>query len=123
MLAAACFAAVAGVVWPEARAVRRSWRGDGIGGFYFTGVIEVERDFIMRSTYERTGFDGAGGFEVERETSDQWRGFLGETSRGACVACDIAGSKTVAEMMHHIVAVELRYAERIARVAETRLSR
>jgi len=65
--AAACFAAVAGVVWPEARAVRRSWRGDGIGGFYFTGVIEVERDFIMRSTYERTGFDGAGGFEVVRE--------------------------------------------------------
>ena len=48
MLAVACLA-VAGVVWAEARALRRDWRGDGIGGFYFTGVVEVEG---VRREYE-----------------------------------------------------------------------
>ena len=55
MLAVACFVAMAGVVWAEARALRRSWRGDGISGFYFTGVVEVDG---VRSEYERTGSDG-----------------------------------------------------------------
>ena len=53
------------------------------------------------------------------KTSEHWRGFLGEHPEILGLACDIAGTKTIAEMMQHIVAVELRYAERIAHVAET----
>jgi uncharacterized damage-inducible protein DinB len=52
-------------------------------------------------------------------TSDHWRSFLGENPAILALPCDIANTKTVAEMMQHIVAVELRWAERIVRVAET----
>jgi uncharacterized damage-inducible protein DinB len=52
-------------------------------------------------------------------TSEHWRGFLAENPGVLAIACDIAGTKTVAELMQHIVAVELRYAERIAQVAES----
>ncbi len=52
-------------------------------------------------------------------TSEHWRGFLGENPAVLAIACDIAGTKTVGELMQHIVAVELRYAERIAGVPET----
>ena len=52
-------------------------------------------------------------------TSKHWRGFLAGNPAVLGIACDIAGTKTVGELMQHIVAVELRYAERIAQVAET----
>jgi uncharacterized damage-inducible protein DinB len=55
-------------------------------------------------------------------TSDQWRKFLGEHPEILALPCDIAGSKTVAEIMHHIVAVELRYAQRMDRMPETDFS-
>jgi uncharacterized damage-inducible protein DinB len=53
------------------------------------------------------------------KTSEHWRGFLTENPEALAIVCDIAGAKRVAELMQHIVAVELRYAERIVQVAET----
>lgn len=52
-------------------------------------------------------------------TSNHWRGFLTEHAEILALPCDIANTKTVAELLQHIVAVELRYAERIARLPET----
>ena len=57
------------------------------------------------------------------KTSEHWRGFLAENPGVLAIECDIAGTKTVAELMQHIVAVELRYAERIAQVPETSYER
>jgi uncharacterized damage-inducible protein DinB len=53
------------------------------------------------------------------KTSDQWRKFLTADPDVLAIACDIARTKNVAELIQHIVAVELRYAERIARLPET----
>ena len=47
-------------------------------------------------------------------TSDNWRRLLSKHPELLTVPCDIAGTKTLAELLQHIVAVELRYAERLA---------
>ena len=47
-------------------------------------------------------------------TSGNWRRLLSEHPQLLTVPCDIAGTKTLAELLQHIVAVELRYAERLA---------
>ena len=52
-------------------------------------------------------------------TSGQWRKFLTEHPDILALTCDIANTKTIAEFMQHIVAVELSWAERIARIPET----
>lgn len=52
-------------------------------------------------------------------TSNHWRRFLTDHPEILALPCDIAGTKTVAELMQHIVAVELRYAQRLARMTET----
>jgi uncharacterized damage-inducible protein DinB len=52
-------------------------------------------------------------------TSDHWRSLLAENPAILALPCDIANTKTVAELMQHIVAVELRWAERLIRTAET----
>ena len=48
------------------------------------------------------------------KTSTGWRQLLLEHPELLAMACDIVGVKTVAELLQHIVAVELRYAERLA---------
>ena len=52
-------------------------------------------------------------------TSAAWRKLLSEHPELLAVPCDIAKTSTVAQLLQHIVAVELRYAERLAGVAET----
>ena len=52
-------------------------------------------------------------------TSNYWRKFLADNPAILSIPCDIANTKTIAELLHHIVAVELRWAERIARIPET----
>ena len=52
-------------------------------------------------------------------TSDHWRGFLSENPKILALPCDIANTSTVGQLLQHIVAVELRYAERIASHPET----
>jgi len=51
--------------------------------------------------------------------SGKWRNFLAEHPQILALPTDIAGTETVAQLLQHIVAVELRYAERIARIPET----
>jgi uncharacterized damage-inducible protein DinB len=53
------------------------------------------------------------------KTSNNWRKFLTANPDVLAIPCDVAGTKNVAELMQHIVAVELRWAERIARLPET----
>jgi uncharacterized damage-inducible protein DinB len=48
------------------------------------------------------------------KTADNWRKLLTNHPELLAVPCDVAGGKTVGELMQHIVAVELRYAERLA---------
>jgi uncharacterized damage-inducible protein DinB len=48
------------------------------------------------------------------KTSNGWRHFLTGHPELLSLPCDIAGVKTVAELLQHIVAVELRYAQRLA---------
>ena len=48
------------------------------------------------------------------KTATGWRQLLAEHPELLTQSCDIAGAKTVAELLQHIVAVELRYAERLA---------
>jgi uncharacterized damage-inducible protein DinB len=52
-------------------------------------------------------------------TSAAWRKLLGEHPEVLALPCDIARTSSVAQLLQHIVAVELRYAERIAGVPET----
>ncbi len=47
-------------------------------------------------------------------TSRNWRKLLTDRPEFLTQPCDIAGAKTIAELLQHIVAVELRYAERLA---------
>jgi uncharacterized damage-inducible protein DinB len=47
-------------------------------------------------------------------TAAGWRKLLTSHPELLTLPCDIAGTKTVAELLQHIVAVELRYAERLA---------
>jgi uncharacterized damage-inducible protein DinB len=50
------------------------------------------------------------------KTSNGWRQFLAIHPELLSLPCDIAGVKTVAELLQHIVAVELRFAQRLADV-------
>jgi len=47
-------------------------------------------------------------------TARMWHTFLSANPAALAVACDIYKAKTVGELLQHIVAVELRYAERLA---------
>jgi uncharacterized damage-inducible protein DinB len=48
------------------------------------------------------------------KTSTNWQQLLTAHPELLIVPCDIAGTKTIGELLQHIVAVELRYAERLA---------
>jgi uncharacterized damage-inducible protein DinB len=48
------------------------------------------------------------------KTSDGWRQLISENPEVLAMSCDIMGVKTVGELLQHIVAVELRYAQRLA---------
>src|SRR5260370_35638705 len=48
------------------------------------------------------------------KTAQNWRQLLTNHPELLTQPCDIAGTKNVAELLQHIVAVELRYAERLA---------
>jgi uncharacterized damage-inducible protein DinB len=48
------------------------------------------------------------------KTAQNWRQLLTSHPELLTQSCDIAGTKTVAELLQHIVAVQLRYAERLA---------
>lgn len=52
-------------------------------------------------------------------TSGEWRKLLEGHPELLAVSCDIAKTSTVGQLLHHIVAVELRYAERLAGIPET----
>jgi uncharacterized damage-inducible protein DinB len=47
-------------------------------------------------------------------TSNGWRQLLTSHPELLTLPCDVAGVKSIAELLQHIVAVELRYAERLA---------
>jgi uncharacterized damage-inducible protein DinB len=49
-----------------------------------------------------------------QKTSEEARKILIAHPEALALPCDIAGTKTVGELVQHIVAVELRYAERLA---------
>jgi len=55
---------------------------------------------------------------VER-TSSGWRELLAGHPEALSLSCDIRETTSVAELLQHIVAVELRYAERLAGLPET----
>ena len=48
------------------------------------------------------------------KTAKGWRQLLTNHPELLTQSCDIAGTKTVAELLQHIVAAQLRYAERLA---------
>ncbi len=48
------------------------------------------------------------------KTAQGWRQLLTSHPELLTQACDIAGTKNVAELLQHIVAAQLRYAERLA---------
>jgi uncharacterized damage-inducible protein DinB len=48
------------------------------------------------------------------KTATGWRQLLAAHPELLTQPCDIAGTKTVAELLQHIVAAQLRYAERLA---------
>lgn len=52
-------------------------------------------------------------------TSDAWRRLLTEHPEILSLPCDIMQTSTVAQLVQHIVAVEVRYAERILGLPET----
>jgi uncharacterized damage-inducible protein DinB len=51
--------------------------------------------------------------------SSKWRKFITEHPQILALPTDIAGTETVAQLLQHIVAAELRYAQRLARIPET----
>jgi uncharacterized damage-inducible protein DinB len=48
------------------------------------------------------------------KTTEGWRRLLTKHPEVLTFECDIAGTKTAGQLLQHIVAVELRYAERLA---------
>ncbi|MBS1800199.1 MAG: DinB family protein [Acidobacteria bacterium] len=52
-------------------------------------------------------------------TSASWRKFFTEHSELLAASCDIAQTSTVAQLLQHIVAAELRYAERLTGLPQT----
>ena len=53
------------------------------------------------------------------KTSTGWRSLLTRHPELLTIPCDIMGVQTVAQLLQHIVAVELRFAERIADLPAT----
>jgi uncharacterized damage-inducible protein DinB len=53
------------------------------------------------------------------QTSDKWRVLIEAHPEILAMPCDVMGVSTVAELLQHIVAVELRYAERLAGLPAT----
>jgi len=51
--------------------------------------------------------------DYSAEESNHWRDFFNRHPDALDVPCDIAGTKTVREVVLHIVAVQIRYAERL----------
>lgn len=47
------------------------------------------------------------------EETNHWRDWFAKNPPALDLACDIAGTKTVREVVLHIVAVQMRYAERL----------
>ena len=52
-------------------------------------------------------------------TSDRWRDLLTSHPEALKFPCDIRETKNVGGLLHHVVAVELRYAERLCELTET----
>jgi uncharacterized damage-inducible protein DinB len=52
-------------------------------------------------------------------TSDGWRGLIASRPETLAMPCDVMNVVTVGGLMQHIVAVELRYAERLAGLPAT----
>jgi uncharacterized damage-inducible protein DinB len=55
-------------------------------------------------------------------TARKWRDFVTANPAVLAVPCDVREEGTAGKLMQHIVAVELRYAQRLAMVAETEYS-
>ncbi len=53
------------------------------------------------------------------KTAEQWRKLLEAHNDLLALPCDIAGVKSVGELMQHIVAAQLRYAERLSGLPAT----
>jgi uncharacterized damage-inducible protein DinB len=53
------------------------------------------------------------------ETSRGWKRFIAAHPEVLAFPCDIRETKSVAELLQHIIAVELRYAERLNELPET----
>ena len=53
------------------------------------------------------------------KTAQNWKKLIVEHPESLRVSCDIAGVKSAGELLQHIAAVELRYAERLAGAEET----
>ncbi|HEX3091337.1 MAG TPA: DinB family protein, partial [Candidatus Angelobacter sp.] len=51
--------------------------------------------------------------DYSAEESNHWRDFFKQCPHALDLPCDIAGTKTVRELVLHIVAVQMRYAERL----------
>ena len=51
--------------------------------------------------------------DYSAEESNHWRDFFTQHPDALDVPCDIAGTKSVREVVLHIVAVQMRYAERL----------
>ena len=52
-------------------------------------------------------------------TAQTWRQLVEESPEVLALPCDIFGVSTVGQLLHHVVAVETRYAQRLAAAAET----
>ena len=62
---------------------------------------------------------GAELVEWVEQTSRGWKRLLSAHSELLGIPCDIRETKSVAELLQHIVAVELRYAERLNELPQT----
>ena len=56
------------------------------------------------------------------KTSEGWRALIREHPEVLAMPCDVMGVSTVGELLQHIVAVEVRYAERLAELPATEYS-
>jgi len=57
--------------------------------------------------------------DYSAEESNHWRDFFRQHPDALDLPCDIAGTKTVREVVFHIVAVQMRYAERLLNMPVT----
>lgn len=53
------------------------------------------------------------------KTSERWLALLGQHPEALAIECDIMGTGMVAKLLQHIVAVEIRYAQRLADLPES----